>query len=65
MQPKSVKKKLKTKGFAATVSRDDVEQGAELLQLTLDQHITNCITALQAVETDLGLQPPDNHQSTP
>ena len=47
MKPKSVKKKLKALNFAAAVSRDDIRLGAELLEIELDQHITNCISALQ------------------
>ena len=63
MKPKSVKKKLKTKGFAAAVSREDVEQGAKLLGLPLDEHIAHCIAALQTIENELDLQPPDDDQS--
>jgi len=39
MEVKSVKKKLKDKGFAANVSREDITQGAEMLGTTLDDHI--------------------------
>ena len=46
MMPKSVKKKLKDKSFAAAVNRADVTGGAELLGIDLDEHINNCITAL-------------------
>lgn len=55
MTNQSVKKKLKAKEFAAAVSREDIKKGAELLGLTLEQHIDHCIQALQAVEKDLGL----------
>ena len=55
MKPKSVKKKLKTAGFAAAVNRDDIKRGAELLSLSLDEHIANCIAALQARAEVLGL----------
>lgn len=48
MKPKSVTKKLKTPAFAAAVSRDDIQAGAESLGLPLNDHISNCITALQA-----------------
>ncbi len=56
MTPKSVKKKLKTRAFAAAVSREDIDEGAQLLELPLDEHIANCIAALQtcAAELDLG-----------
>lgn len=59
MTPKSVKKKLKTKAFAAAVSREDVNAGAELLEVPLADHITNCITALQAIAGELELLPPE------
>ncbi|MCP4245878.1 MAG: HDIG domain-containing protein [bacterium] len=58
MKPKSVKKKLKTKAFAASVSREDVTNGAELLDLPLDDHIANCITAMQSIAGELELNPP-------
>ncbi len=55
LKPKSVKKKLKTPSFAAAVSREDIHAGAELLGIPLDEHIANCITALQAAADRLGL----------
>lgn len=39
MNPKSVKKKLKDKSFAANVSREDIKQGFELIGKTPDEHI--------------------------
>ena len=59
MKPKSVKKKLKTKSFAAAVSREDIDEGAKLLELPLDEHISNCIAALQVCAAELDLLPPD------
>jgi putative nucleotidyltransferase with HDIG domain len=56
LEPKSVKKKLKQPSFAAGVSRDDVYEGAELLELDLDEHITNVIAALQPIAGELGLR---------
>src|SRR5690348_18024294 len=56
LEPKSVKKKLKQPSFAAGVSRDDVYQGAELLELELDEHIANVIAALQPIADELGLR---------
>ena len=55
LEPKSVKKKLKQPSFAAGVSRDDVYEGAELLELELDGHIANVIAALQPIAGELGL----------
>ncbi len=54
---KSVRKKLKTATFAAAVSREDIQQGADLLGLSLDEHIERCIAALQKREEVLGLVP--------
>lgn len=39
MSAKSITKKLKDKSFAANVSREDIEQGAELIQKPLADHI--------------------------
>jgi putative nucleotidyltransferase with HDIG domain len=55
MTASSVRKKMKQKSFAAAVKREDLERGAALLELPLDEHITQVITALQGVAGDLGL----------
>lgn len=52
---KSVKKKMKSKAFAANVNREDIERGAELLQIPLDEHIENVIKSMQGVAEELGL----------
>ncbi|HXE73722.1 MAG TPA: HDIG domain-containing protein [Candidatus Nitrosotenuis sp.] len=57
LEPASVRKKLKTPSFAAAVSRQDIQRGAELLGLDLDQHIANCIQALRQAADSLGLAP--------
>ena len=54
MTASSVRKKQRQKSFAAAVSRDDIARGAELLGLSLDDHITHVITALQTVAGPLG-----------
>jgi putative nucleotidyltransferase with HDIG domain len=56
LEPKSVRKKLKQPSFAAGVSRDDVYEGADLLELDLDEHIANVIAALQPIAGELGLR---------
>lgn len=54
MAPSSVRKKMKQKSFAAAVKREDIEQGAQLLGVSLDDHINNVIAALQSVAERLG-----------
>ena len=56
LEPKSVKKKLKQPSFASGVNRDEVQQGAELLELDLDEHIRNVVAALQPISRELGLR---------
>jgi len=55
LEPGSVKKKLKDKGFARTVNRHDVYRGAEELGVDLDKHISFVIGALTAVAPSIGL----------
>jgi len=50
-----VKKKLKDKAFARSVSRDDITSGAAALGVDLDEHIGFCIRAMQARAESLGL----------
>jgi putative nucleotidyltransferase with HDIG domain len=52
---KSVRKKLKDKAFARSVSRDDVFNGAQELGVDLDAHIEFCIRAMKARAEELGL----------
>jgi putative nucleotidyltransferase with HDIG domain len=52
---KSVRKKLKDKGFARSVSREDILNGAAELGVELDEHIEFCIRAMQARAADLNL----------
>jgi predicted hydrolase (HD superfamily) len=50
-----VRKKLKDKAFARSVSRDDIVNGAAGLNVDLDQHIEFCIEAMKQHAADLGL----------
>ena len=52
----SVRKKMKQKSFAAAVKREDIEHGAQLLGLTLDEHITHVISAMQGIAAGLGFE---------
>ncbi len=55
MQATSVKKKLKAKGFAASINRDDIARGATDLGVDLDEHIQFVIDAMNRISGDLGL----------
>ncbi|MBV9939527.1 MAG: HDIG domain-containing protein [Acidobacteriaceae bacterium] len=51
----SVKRKLKDKAFARTVSREDIVNGAQEFGMNLDEHIAFCIEAMKARAPELGL----------
>ena len=53
---KSVRKKMKDKGFARGVSREDVIEGAQALGVDLDEHIQFVIEAMRSNAAALGLQ---------
>jgi putative nucleotidyltransferase with HDIG domain len=55
MQAASVKKKLKAKGFAASINRDDISRGAADLGVELDEHIQFVIDAMTPIAGELGL----------
>lgn len=50
LELKSVKKKYKSKGFAAGCSREVIERGAELLGWSLDDLISRTILAMRSCE---------------
>jgi predicted hydrolase (HD superfamily) len=51
----SVKKKMKDKGFARGVHREDIVQGAAELGVEIDVHIEFCIEAMKKRASELGL----------
>ena len=51
----AVRKKMKDKGFARGVNRDDVVRGAADFGVDLDEHIQFVIDAMRAESTALGL----------
>ncbi|MFY0594495.1 HD domain-containing protein [Roseivirga sp.] len=53
LTPKSVKKKLKSRGFAAKVERDEIQSGVDLLEVDLTEHIQFIIDVLAAHKTEL------------
>jgi predicted hydrolase (HD superfamily) len=52
---RSVLKKMKDKGFARAVNREDIRQGAEELGRPLEEHVEFVVRALQKVSNSLGL----------
>jgi putative nucleotidyltransferase with HDIG domain len=57
---KSVRKRMKDKAFARSVSREDIVNGAAELGVDLDEHITFCIEAMKAIAGELGLAGSNN-----
>jgi predicted hydrolase (HD superfamily) len=60
---KSVRKRMKDKAFARSVSREDIINGAAGLGVDLDEHIAFCIAAMRGIAGELGLagkEPPKN-----
>lgn len=55
MEAKSVKKKWNDKRFAAGVDRSVIEKGAEMLGMSLDQLITDCIMGMRESAREIGL----------
>lgn len=55
VEAKSVRKKMKDKAFARSVSRDDIIQGAQELGVDLEEHIAFCIEAMKTKAAELGL----------
>ncbi|MGN6591442.1 MAG: HD domain-containing protein [Terriglobales bacterium] len=55
VEPSSVRRKMKDKAFARSVSRADIELGAVELGLPLEQHIARCLAAMRAIAPSLGL----------
>lgn len=47
LKPKSVKKSLKKKSFAASVDRNEIIKGIDLIDYNLDDHISNIINVLK------------------
>lgn len=55
LEVSSVKKKLKDKGFARNVNREDIQQGVQELGIPLDEHIKFVIDAMRGDAARLGL----------
>jgi predicted hydrolase (HD superfamily) len=55
VEVKGVLKKMKDKAFARAVLREDITGGAELLGIPVEEHVGNCLRAMQAHAGELGL----------
>jgi len=56
MEARSVKKKWNDKKFAAGVDRSVIEKGAEMLGVSLDELITDCIMGMRVAAEAIGLK---------
>ena len=58
--PRSVRRKMRDKGFAKDVNRDDIQKGADELGIDLDEHIAFIVESMKPVaqDIDLTLGPP-------
>lgn len=55
VEPNSVRKKLKDKAFARSVSREDIQKGLEELGLSVEEHVAFVIEAMKGIAKELGL----------
>ncbi len=55
VEVRSVLKRMKSKAFARSVSREDIAQGAGEIGMPLEEHIAFVLDALQGVATELEL----------
>jgi len=55
LEVSSVKKKMKDKGFARNVNREDITQGCVELGIPIDDHIRFVIDAMRSIAPELGL----------
>jgi predicted hydrolase (HD superfamily) len=57
LKPKSVRKKLKDKAFAAKVDREEITKGVELLGVDISEHIQFIVDALKPHAEELEIGP--------
>jgi predicted hydrolase (HD superfamily) len=51
----AVRRKMKDKGFARQVPRDQLEGGAAELDVPFDEHVENVLAGLRPIAAELGL----------
>jgi putative nucleotidyltransferase with HDIG domain len=56
LEAKSVIRRMKDKAFARGVKREDLQAGADMLGLTLEEHISNTIGFMRERADELGLR---------
>jgi predicted hydrolase (HD superfamily) len=56
MEARSVRKKWNDKKFAAGVDRSVIEKGAQMLGVSIDDLINDCIMGMRSVAVDIGLK---------
>ena len=56
VEPKGVLKKMKDKGFARAVNRDDITKGAAEMGVDIEVHIQFCIDAMKVNAEALGIK---------
>ena len=56
MEARSVRKKWNDKKFAAGVDRSVIEKGAEMLGVSVDELINDCIMGMRQVAAEIGLK---------
>jgi predicted hydrolase (HD superfamily) len=56
MEARSVRKKWNDKKFAAGVDRSVIEKGAQMLGVSIDDLITDCIMGMRSVAVEIGLK---------
>jgi putative nucleotidyltransferase with HDIG domain len=52
---RAVRKKMKDRGFARQVPRDQLEKGAGELGIDFDEHVANVVEGLKSIRAELGL----------
>lgn len=55
--PGSVRRKMKDKGFAKDVRREDIVRGAEELSVDLDEHISFIVESMKPIAAQIDLEP--------
>jgi putative nucleotidyltransferase with HDIG domain len=56
IEVKSVTKKLKTPAFAAKIDRGVIQKGADMLGISLEELVQECILGLRPVAAEIGLK---------